>query len=165
MKYTQMADGAEITIHVSDEDIPVRGNLIASGDDAQDRIDEDAVLLRLESGDLWAWCVVEVRAKLDRFSGSAFLGGCSYSGEDEFRSINGYFDQMVAEARETLAAELGRAAGILRPEERETLAKLDRDMGLCPSCGSSCWTSDGERLTDAERSRLRELLDSRSEPT
>ena len=47
---------ATISIHVEQDDTPVRGNAMASGDDAADRI------LTELSWNVWAWATVEVRA-------------------------------------------------------------------------------------------------------
>jgi len=101
------------------EHIPVRGNLIVSGDDTQDRIDEDAVLARLEY-DLWAWCSVEVKATWtakngETFSGSEYLGGCSYSGEADFKT-GGYYEGMVEAAIAELNSKLASTRAAVNPE-------------------------------------------------
>jgi hypothetical protein len=51
------------------EDKPVRGNLIASGDDVFDKECEDEVLERLTQGDILAWCIIEVRAEWKGLTG------------------------------------------------------------------------------------------------
>lgn len=101
---------AQITVHAREDDIPVRGNALASGDDAEDKRCEDAILERLERGDVWAWACVEVRASWDLYDGSDYLGACSYDSEEDFRQQGDYFDDMVDEALEVLAGRIESAA-------------------------------------------------------
>lgn len=61
---------------------------------------------RVQSGDDWAWCVVTVRATYAGCSESDSLGGCSYASERQFRAESGYYDDMVAQAIESLAKRL-----------------------------------------------------------
>ena len=91
----------EIELTVMPEDLPLRGNLICSGDNRYDRKLENETIDRLESGDVWAWCIVEVRlitrckccgSVKDSFSD--FLGGCSYAGPSEFKA-GGYYLDMI----------------------------------------------------------------------
>ncbi len=89
------------------DDMPVRGNAMASGDEAADRACEDEILARLADGDEWAWCCVECRAEWGGFHSSAFLGGCCYRDEEEFRG--GPWEDMKAEALEGLEEMLRRA--------------------------------------------------------
>ncbi len=93
---------ATIELRIHEEDDNVRGNAIASGDPDLDKSVEDEILARLEY-DLWAWCCVEVRATYLGVTGSAWLGGCSYKDEKEFKSEGGYYDSMVADALDDLA--------------------------------------------------------------
>jgi hypothetical protein len=103
----------DVTVFVScepDEDLPVRGNAMASGDEAVDRAAEQAILAELNSGNVWAWCVVRVQVAWTAPSGREYvsddtLGACSYRDEADFRA-GGYFDDMVAAALETLNSDL-----------------------------------------------------------
>lgn len=88
-------------IEATPEDIPVRGNTMASGDDEYDKRVEDEILARLESGDVWAWCSVRVTCADGETEGEAWLGGCSYKDEEDFKA-GGYFDDMKAEALEDM---------------------------------------------------------------
>lgn len=76
----------EVTFHivVYPEYLKVRGNVQRSDDEASDRESEDIITKAINSGNPWAWCVVEVRAEYNGFCGSDFLGGCSYDNEAEF---------------------------------------------------------------------------------
>ena len=112
----------EYTIECLEEDIPVRGNALASGDDAEDRKCEDEITRRLDRGDLWAWCHVRVTARIVDMphlgEGRADLGCCSYENERDFKVDGGYYKQMCDEAREDLINDLrsGHANGIASVE-------------------------------------------------
>ena len=47
------------SIEAEFDHIPVRGNIMCSGDDDFDRSIEDAVIDRLDGGDVWAWAAVK----------------------------------------------------------------------------------------------------------
>ena len=98
---TLTIDKVEFSIETLDEHLPVRGNLIVSGDDKFDRIQENKVIGRLNRGDRWAWCLVRVVARFRGLEGQAFLGGCSYRNEQDFID-GGYFDDMKREAFDDL---------------------------------------------------------------
>jgi len=81
------------------DDTPVRGNAMASGDDAFDKKVEDKILRALRDGDVWAWALVTVTAT-DDATGEEFktcLGAVSYPSERAFRASETYAD-MKAEA-------------------------------------------------------------------
>lgn len=82
---------------------PVRG-YFASGNDEQDRIDEEEILQRLDRGDTWAWCNVRVKATADSgdVAYSDWLGACTYESEADYRASSGYFDDQCHEARSRL---------------------------------------------------------------
>lgn len=94
------------SIHITPEDMEVRGNAQASGDDTLDKEAEDAILSDLEAGNLWAWCHVEVRAEYGPFKGSDYLGGCSYKSEADFKADGGYYQVMKRAALAALNAEI-----------------------------------------------------------
>ena len=99
-------DDIEFSVHATqDVDTPVRGNALASGDDAEDKAVEDEIIRRLDDGDGWAWALVrgEGRFKVDGASargGSTsieandYLGACSYADKEDFCQPGGYFDDM-----------------------------------------------------------------------
>ena len=105
-------DGVEVTIECHGEQDDPRGHF-ASGDDEVDRETVDRILADLDSGNDWAWCSVHVVARFEGFEGDAWLGGCNYSGERDFRSSD-YFADMKAEALDALLIELGRGAAALK---------------------------------------------------
>jgi hypothetical protein len=117
---TLKADEVTFTIHVSQDDIPVRGNALASGDDAADKEAEDEILTRLDAGDVWAWACVEVRATWEEWHASDYLGGCCYADENDFKIGNfGYYEDMRKNALDQLNADLAAIMKKLEPLARE----------------------------------------------
>ena len=109
------ADEVTFTVEALPEDIPVRGNAMASGDDAADKEYEDEIISRLDSGDIWAWCHVLVKAKWNGYEGTAGLGGCCYRDEKEFCQPGGYYDDLCTEALHDLNNSLASHARRLEP--------------------------------------------------
>ena len=66
--------GVEFIVEIGPEEVPVRGNVVASGDVDYDREMENEVLADLEAGNDWAWCMVKVTAMVDGIEGSDYLG-------------------------------------------------------------------------------------------
>ena len=92
------------------EDWPIRGNAMCSGDDAEDRAVEDAIIADLESGNPWAWCCVKASCwvgGMEDVVGEDYLGGCSFASEEDFKA-SGCWDDMKEEARLNLMGELER---------------------------------------------------------
>lgn len=99
-------DEVEFSIECEDEDIPVRGNAISSGDDKHDRECEDEIIADYESGNYWAWCCVHVTAKWKSLEGDDYLGCCSYKSEEDFIRTSGYYDDMKQAAYNELIEKL-----------------------------------------------------------
>lgn len=76
--------------------------------------------LRIEAeSNLWRWCCIEVRATYGPFSGSVYLGCCSYEDGEEFRSIeSGYYADMKNDAIAELKKEIS--------SYRDAIAQFDR---------------------------------------
>ena len=74
---------------------------MASGDEELDKRVEDEILARLESGDVWAWSRVRVTCTDGTTEGEAWLGGCSYKDEEDFKACI-YYEDMKAEALEDM---------------------------------------------------------------
>lgn len=111
------AEDVVFTVDALPEDVQIRGNATASGDDNFDRETEESIIADLESGNDWAWCVVRVTAHWHDWKASAFLGGCSYRSEEDFRVEGGYYSGLKEEALANLNAEI-QATG-------KTLAELE----------------------------------------
>jgi hypothetical protein len=109
------ADEVEFGLMADMDEVPVRGNAIATGDDAADREYENEIITRLKWGDAWAWAQVTVIAKWNGFAGRATLGGCSHRDEKEFRRPGGYFDDLKTEALADLNSVIASHAEKLKP--------------------------------------------------
>lgn len=94
-------DKVTFRIDVEQEDQPVRGNAMASGDKAADKEVEDEILRRLDMGDKWAWCIVIMTARFGPFIGRESLGGCSYKDLEDFKR-GGYYEDMRQRALDDL---------------------------------------------------------------
>jgi hypothetical protein len=113
LMHTETAGAVTYRLYIEAEDIPVRGNAMASGDDALDKKVEDEILERLDSGDIWAWAHVTVEASAGEFTGEDTLGGCCYRDAAEFMQPGGYYEDMKSEAFNALKATLERACASL----------------------------------------------------
>ena len=111
MKITRETPGIEITLTCEEEYERVRGNAMASGDDAVDKECEDSIIADLESGNPWAWCCAHVIVTWYGFKGEDYLGMCSYKSEEDFREPGGYFDDMVQTAIDQINCQYARACG------------------------------------------------------
>jgi hypothetical protein len=87
----------EFTLEAEQDDMPVRGMAMASGDDAVDKKVEDEIIDRLDGGDVWAWASVSMTARWKGMEGVNYLGCCSYADEEDFKK-DGYYKDMKAEA-------------------------------------------------------------------
>lgn len=101
---------------VKQDDLDVRGNAFASGNEADDIAAEDAILDLIDKGDVWAWALVSVTATLvgpggeDIITGAPdHLGGCSYRNEAGFVRDGGYYEDMRAEAYSNLLTAILQA--------------------------------------------------------
>jgi len=112
------------SIHAEQDDLPVRGNALASDDPAVDKECEDDILARLDRGEVWAWAYVKVTAECCGFKGVDTLGACSYKDEADFCTPGGYWDDMQKEARTDLVKTLKAAV-----KGGEKAARLLHDLG------------------------------------
>lgn len=109
------AQGIEYQLYVTQDETPVKGNVLASGDDAKDRRAEDDVLARLDAGEVWAWASVTCRAvahgsgKDCIYDGRDHLGGSSYKDLAEFIAPGGYWEDMKNTAKDELLRVLADA--------------------------------------------------------
>lgn len=106
----------QYTIEARQDDVHVRGNAIASGNDDYDRRVEDEILARLDGGDVWAWayvCVVATYPGIDGIEGRDYLGCCSYASELDFANNSGYYEDMKKAACADLEAKLAAVAAVL----------------------------------------------------
>lgn len=90
-------EDCDITVEALPEDIPVRGNALASGDDEIDKREEDRIIEDLEWNE-WAWCTAKVTVKYEEFEAYEYLGCCSYESEGDFIENSGYYEDMTRSA-------------------------------------------------------------------
>lgn len=107
-KEQRQMEACTFELRVEPDDTPYVGNCSA-WDPETDRKAEQWIRDELESGNVWAWCQVEVVCTFEGFSGEDHLCGCSYESEESFREDGGYFDDMKVEAFYVLADRLESA--------------------------------------------------------
>ena len=93
--YLPKLEEVSFSIETHWEDVPVLDHFsdgLELGKDLEKR-----VLDRIDSGDSWAWCTVEVIGNFEGCKGSEFLGCCSYLDENDFKE-GGYWEDMKQEA-------------------------------------------------------------------
>lgn len=154
------------TVEVEQETTEICG-YYASGDDAQDRADEQAIIDRVNSGDVWAWASVRVHAyaTIDgvQYEGvSTWLGACSYADESDFCTPGSYFDDLCAEARADVesqkrwAVKLPDGSTFTRDESRQLAVLLVRRFGGL-AAGTAAWRRALQNR--ASESDLKALID------
>lgn len=113
--HQETEDGITYTLYIEQDDMPVRGNAFASGDDAEDRAVENDILARLNDGDIWAWAQTTCEASITvdgyEFTGEDHLGGCNYFDTEEFVAAN--WEDMKATAHQELMKRLQAATKAL----------------------------------------------------
>lgn len=99
---TLTLDDIEWEVNALEEDMRVRGNALASGDDKEDKACEDGILEQLADGNIWAWCHIEVKGRFGDLEATDSLGACSYKSREDFIAANDYYPDM----RNTVLAQL-----------------------------------------------------------
>lgn len=106
--HTYTLNGVTYTLDMVQEDHPVTGNAMASGDHKVDREAETEILLRLDAGDFKAWATLMVTAQVDGFQGVDYLGCCSFAPDANDTTIletakdHGMFEEARADLLRTL---------------------------------------------------------------
>lgn len=90
----EFAKQVEISVNAVYDEIPVRGNAMASGDAEEDRAYEDEIIARLHAGDIWAWAEVCVKGKWNDLVATDYIGACTYKDEEGFKQDD-YYEDMV----------------------------------------------------------------------
>jgi hypothetical protein len=108
-KVLKQAD-VEFRILAEQDAAEVRGNALASGDDAEDKAAEDEILARLDRGDVWAWASVTVEARYHGLVGRDYLGCCNYASEKDFVRCGDCYEDMKARALEELQSQIDALA-------------------------------------------------------
>lgn len=103
---TRDSQGIAIMVEATPCDEPIEGNASAIDDVTDKRIAAE-IRAELEGGNMWAWCEVHVRVTYRGIlSADAYLGGCSYKSERDFRHDNGYFGDLVQECLDSINRNL-----------------------------------------------------------
>ena len=100
-------DDVTVTLECLPEDVPVRGNAMASGDPDVNRETEEWIFSELSAGNDWAWACAKVTVRWGEFTGDDYLGACSYRNEADFVA-DGYYSDMVASALDDLNQTMAR---------------------------------------------------------
>jgi len=97
MRLLHLEDKYDVSFEALPETVRVRGNALDSGDIELDEQTEDAILSRLESGDIFAWFTAKVTVRDDKGNEATdYLGCCNYRDADDFR-MGGYYLDMIHE--------------------------------------------------------------------
>lgn len=115
-------DEVEFTVELEQEYTVVRGNVMASGDDEEDKAAEDEVLERLNRDDLSAWCCIVVKAEWNGYVGTGSCGCVSLKETqtgpecqklvESFAEYNGMYDQALEDLNQTIANFIAAAKKI-----------------------------------------------------
>jgi len=93
----------EFSTRIVPDDMEPRGNVMASGDEAADRLAEDEVFRQLHSGNVAAWCGIVVHAEWRGFKGVASIWNCSGETEEALlSSCSDYVEALQSEAFDDL---------------------------------------------------------------
>ena len=99
-------DDVCFTVEAMPEDVPIEGNACAIDDDT-DAATEQWIREQLDSGNIFAWATIVVRARWLGFQGMDVLGCCSYESEAGFMACP-YYQDMKRTALSALNDELAR---------------------------------------------------------
>lgn len=109
------------TVEIEPEDLEVRGQF-DSGDEEQDKALVDTILERLDRGDIAAWCCLKVTATWEGYTGTTYLGGCSFADDihmsDQAQAIecadeHGMQAEALADLNETIQHEALRCLELI----------------------------------------------------
>ncbi len=170
-------DAVEYRVEVEAEHTPVRGNAQASGDDADDKAVEDAILAALERGQVEAWCCLVVSAHYtdeqgNEYTGLDSLGCCSFEPGRSDRRLQDAIGEhveshgMKQEALDRLLKEIENAEHNCEPQAQalaQHLGCLATEVEQERGGEWTCLTEPGEYrvLTDSEADEaFREALES-----
>ncbi len=148
------------TVEVLEEDTQVRGNAVASDDDAADKELEDEIIQRLENGHVEAWCCLRVKAEWTAPDGTVFegvqhLGCCSFLPNDTIHkstsaqiaeSVDDY--AMKSEALADLQREVDRA------DHREAGQLVLEAIGGIPDKTLNRWVREGTGYVPLAKAEL-----------
>ena len=138
-------DEVEFTLSCEPEQESIEGNCSAV-DEEVDRETAEWIYDQLDNGNEWAWCQVEVVAHWKEWSGSSYLGCCSYRSEEEFCQPGGYHDDLKHEALERLNEQVERVAHTIL-----TFLGVPQNMHDAPLGVQADWLRDQGKELEAEQ--------------
>lgn len=120
------------------EDVSVRGNALASGDEGEDDLAEAAIIADIEAGNEWAWCTVVVAGRYKGLEAHDALGCCSYASEADFKQSGGCYDDMRAGVLDELQGMAEELCDSLK-DEAECIYCDPTTKQACVYCGPRGW--------------------------
>ncbi len=135
-----------VTTEVSS--VPVRGNALAVSAE-QDRRAEDAIIARVDAGDVCAWCTITVTAEFEGLSGVSVCGPFTtterrFLKSADFREMKrGAFGALRAGVSERNAAALSWGRTFDRWHDESRALHLLDGSGA-PRCGARYFASAGQ---------------------
>ena len=112
---------------------------------------------QLDNGNEWGWCQAHVIAKWtapdgNEYTGDAYLGGCSYRSEKDFKAKGGYYPQMCDDAYKDLVEKFQQGLAESRKEESVDdelgMKELDPAPPPPPPVEANIMSDDGELSVD-----------------
>lgn len=102
-----LTSGVEYSLDIESDDCEVAGSF---GSDAESKAMVATIIERHNSGDIWAWFQVRVKAEWRGIVGySSWLGGCSYESESDYKTNSGYYTDQCSEALDSIRNQLNYA--------------------------------------------------------
>lgn len=117
-------DDLEWEIRVHAEDQPVVGNVCSSGNPKIDAQVEERIQKRLDAGDQWAWCQVELVGTFAGMEVTDWLSEVSCLDEQDFRA-GGYYDDMRESVLESMQRWLNNLEQLLQKDVGHATADVD----------------------------------------
>jgi hypothetical protein len=108
------------TLTIEPEDDDPKGHF-ASGDDVEDRKTVQWIRDELNAGNEWAWFRAKVTAThpdVEGLEGVDYLGACSYTSAEDFKTPGGYYDDMKTQAADELVKKMRAAYDVVAKSER-----------------------------------------------
>ena len=115
-------DEVEFTVSLEIEDIPVRGNYMATDDPIAYKEAEDEIIDRINRDDISAGCCLTVKVEWEGFKGFAYLGGCSFS--------EGKYGSVLEKEAEEMAEEHGMYEDALNDLNESVRLSIERNKSI-----------------------------------
>ncbi len=118
LEASEFPEAFEYTLSAEPEDDDPEGHFATGDDEADAKLVED---IRDErEWNVWAWCVVKVSAhhpEIEGLEGTDYLGACSYTDAEDFKT-GGYYEQMKDEAARSLVEKIKKVYSVAANDPR-----------------------------------------------